>query len=79
MAGTAVGKKDVIVGLVILLILVVSYFHVRESRRAEQEEARAECIRESYERAEYYGGTQKENYRMCLEEHSERGAVSPQD
>jgi len=79
MAGTTVGKKDVIVGFVILLILAVSYFQVREDRRAEREEARAQCIKESYERAEYYGGTQKENYRMCLEEHSEAGSVSPQD
>ena len=79
MAGTAVGKKDVIVGLVILLILAVSYFQVRESRRVEQEEARTKCIKESYERADYYGGTQNENYRMCLEEHSEAGAVFPQD
>lgn len=78
MAGTAVGKKDVIVGLVIVLILVVSYFQIRENRRAEREEARARCIKESYERAGYYGGTQKENYSMCLEEHSEAGAVSPQ-
>ena len=73
------GKKDAIVGLVILIVLIISYAHVREKRRIEREEGRMQCMKESYERADYYGGTQKENFRMCMEEHAEAGAISPQD
>ena len=73
------GKKDAIVGLVILIILIVSYAHVREKRRIESEEGRMQCMKESYERADYYGGTQDENYRLCLEERSAAGATDPRD